>query len=60
MAQNSVFHLDNLPFDPAQEAGKYSLEVEAIESASLAQRELDKKLKSMTYEEIEKLASDLM
>jgi hypothetical protein len=55
-----TFHLENLPFDPAQEAGKYSREVESIEAANLAQRELDRKLKNMTYEEIEKLASDLM
>ena len=42
----TTFHLENLPFDPAQEAGKYSREVESIEAASLAQRQLDKQLKS--------------
>ena len=60
MAQNSVFHLENLPFDPAQEAGRYSQEVISIEEANLRQKDLDRRLKSMTYEEIEKLASDLM
>jgi len=60
MAQHSVFHLEKVPYDPAQEAGRYSQEVISIEEANLRQKDLDRRLKSMTYEEIEKLANDLM
>jgi len=60
MAQNLALHLENLPLDPAQEARKNSQDVISTEEASLRQRELDTRLKSMTYEEIEKLANDLM
>ena len=35
MAQNSVFHLEKVPYDPAQEAGRYSQEVISTEEASL-------------------------
>jgi hypothetical protein len=60
MAQNSAFHLENLPCDPAQEAGRYSQEVISLEEATLQVKDLDRRLKNMTYEEIEKLANDLM
>ena len=60
MNKNTAFPLENLPFDPAEKAIKASQEAEATRSASLAQQDLDKRLKSMTYEQIEKLASDLM
>lgn len=60
MTTNTPFRLESLPFDPAKEAARNSREVESTEVTSLRQRDLEKRLQSMTHEEIEKLASDLM